>query len=630
MLRWLIMTVATVVAFLITWVVSAVLGAGVDVATAFAGLAAAVMASPLSVWAAQERIGGVPAPPEPAPIEPPPVSPTPRFLIRVGDVPQRPPAFQPRMELFEQITAAKPVTVVQALTGARGVGKTQLAAEYARKCIDERRPLVAWIPAEEPGQAMAGLTELAEALGLRNQGEDATSAVRKVRRWLETSAPDHCLVVFDNAVDLDTLRPMLPAAGPARIVITSNHHAFADLGAAVNVDVFTPNEAATFLRTRIESADEAGARSLAEAVGRLPLALAQSAGVIRREGLSYDTFLARLREQPVADSLNRGSDPYPLQAAQAVLLALSSAEAANPLARPLLDLLAVLSADGVPRELLHAAGERRSIATGRIDAALGGLREASLIMLSIEDQWATMHRFTQQVVRDRARHNGTLSATIATAAATVDHLREDLEGLDDLEGFIELLVPREKMAAKANLIQQVAALWERVTPELLGKSNASLIESLLYLRLLMARNPETAAALLTDHVRLLGNDHVETLICRAVVADLSYKRDEVFALLEQNLAEWRRIFGSDNLDTLNALVDLANAYRDADRFDEAIALYEEALMDCERILKQKHPRSPSRRFLSGPRARLYLERRIDDIRMYLDVAHEVRDRGWQF
>jgi hypothetical protein len=257
-------------------------------------------------------------------------------------VPQRPPAFQPRTDLFEQITAAKPVTVVQALTGARGVGKTQLAAEYARQCIDEGRPLVAWIPAEEPGQALAGLTELAEALGLRYPGEEATSAVRKVRHWLESPEAEGCLVVFDNAVEVETLRPLLPAAGPARIIITSNYHSFEDVGTAINIDVFSPAEAMAFLRARIESDDEAGAQRLAAEVGRLPLALAQSAGVIRQDGLSYDAFLTRLRELPAEDYLTRTGSPYPLRAAQAVLLAVASVEATDRLARRLLDLLSVL------------------------------------------------------------------------------------------------------------------------------------------------------------------------------------------------------------------------------------------------------------------------------------------------
>ena len=416
------------------------------------------------------------------------------------------------------------VVVVHALTGLRGVGKTHLAAAYARAKLAERWRLVAWINAGDLGGILAGLAEVAAELDVSQS--DAEDAARAVRRRLEIDG-DRCLLVFDNAVDPELVEPFIPATGAARVIITSNHLSMANLGAGVPVDVFTKEEALAFLAERTGSADTAGAGVVAAELGYLPLALAQAAAVIAAQHLWYRTYLNRLRAMPVGKLLRPvEAGQYPRGMAATVLLSLEGVRSGDDtgICAAVMELLAVLSAAGVRRTLVHEAvrrgavtgdGEAGELPAEVADRALARLAARSLLTFSVDGSGVSVHRLVMRVIRDQLAAADSLTSVCLTAAQLLEGLTRTLRQ-----------TWHQDRPAVRDLVEQIMALYESSVGCLADGDLARFIMRLRGLAIWFLNELGDSAAqaiviaepLLADQKRVLGTDHPETLTARNSLA----------------------------------------------------------------------------------------------------------------
>jgi tetratricopeptide (TPR) repeat protein len=492
---------------------------------------------------------------------------------------------------------------------------------------------VAWVNAETEGGLLAGLTEAAAELGLA-AGDDAVAAGKAVRHWLEADG-SRCLLVFDNATDPALLRPFLPAAGQAQVVITSNNRSVAVLGTPVAVDVFTQAEAVTFLAARSGQADPAGAGELAAELGCLPLALAQAAAVIAEQLLPFAVYLERLRRLPAGDMLvAEEAGQYPRGVAAAVLLSLESVSAGEGGAcGAMMNLLAVLSAAGVRRSLIHAAagsglpgrdGPLPALAPEVADRVLGRLAGASLLTFSVDGSAVSTHRLVMRVIRENLIAVNSLAEACEAAAGLLDRLAESLN-----ESW------HEDRAAVRDLVEQIMALDESSANSPPGNDlQARMIRLRSWAVTFLNKLADSALQaiviserLLADCERILGPDHPDTLAARNGLAN-AYQQagriDEAITLDKQILAARERVLGPDHPDTLRARSNLANGYWHAGRTDEAITLHEQALAALERALGPDHPNTLTAR--SNLALAYHDARRIDEAIALHEQVRAARER----
>ncbi len=252
--------------------------------------------------------------------------------------------------------------------------------------------------------AAAGVGETAD----RDYTElfDVLRRHQRFERWL---------LIFDGADEPEDVRELIPPL-PGDVLITTRSTRWEASGELLELDVFDRKESIEFLRRRMPKASQVVAHRLADGVGDLPLLLEHAV----ESRTAVDTYLARLNSDPLALLADHPAD-YHSTIGDVWQVAVDQLRADAPDAFDLLCCLAFFGTEPVPRDALERGGFLPDVSIHRllrnsirVAGAIGKLRRAGLLRVSLGTRSLAVHRVTRYVVRalavrsdsgDRSRHD---------------------------------------------------------------------------------------------------------------------------------------------------------------------------------------------------------------------------------
>ncbi|MET9193251.1 tetratricopeptide repeat protein [Streptomyces olivaceus] len=554
------------------------------------------------------------------------VRPTPRepapWPHQVGVLPPTARALQQRPSadsLRQAFEDPRSAISTQVLTGLGGVGKTQLAAEYARAAWRDTRPehgldVLVWVAAGSRQSILDAYAQAGAEL-CRADPVDPEAAAKTFLAWLEPKPRSRVcrwLVVLDGLDDPEDLRGLRVPDHPfGRTVVTTRRRDAALAGGGsrtLEVGLFSAEEALSYLKAslagygRQESDRQLGA--LALDLGRLPLALAQAVAYLVDADETVADYRRLFTDRSVtlaetAPDVLPDDQSLPLAAAWSLSVERSDALQPAGLARPVLHLASLLDSSGIPQTVLTS---KPALEYFRAQQVPGGAQPVPRVLFLEQDVLRALRVLHRLNLLDHSPRDPHLAVRVhqLVQRATRDTLRPNqlartaravADALTDVWPDVE-----RDSALAAALRANAASLASRAEDPLCGSGGIHPV--LLRLGDSLGRSGQVAAA--ADHCRRvteravqgLGSVHPDVLSVRHALAFWQGRSEGAVGAVratEAVLADRVRTLGCDHPDTLTTRAVLVRWKGEAGNTAGAIQEAEAVLAARLRILGPGHP-----------------------------------------
>jgi cellulose biosynthesis protein BcsQ/tetratricopeptide (TPR) repeat protein len=542
------------------------------------------------------------------------------------------------------VTAVPPVTI----QGLGGIGKTQLAIEYAHR-FKADYDIVWWLNCGQSQYVDASLGDLGSRLreefaaSIPEEGGEFELAQQVLAYLSAEETESRWLLIYDNAEDVDYISQLTPKGG-GHVLITSRDDRWRRHGGrSLTTGVFRQEESISHLRRRMPGIPDAEASQVAEVLGNMPLAVAAAGALLAEMRITVAEYLRELAVQPSLDLA--GNDPlsdYPPAVARAWNLSLDYLVRRSPAAARLLMICSSMAPD-ISQNLVRSQAMAEAVRT--LDPTITEramiarlIRQVDLLALLKTDNIThqiQVHRVVQTVVNQRltegerrarqrdvhqilvkARPDGDVDdprmwpkyRTIWPHLTASDAVRSvEREVRDLVLDRVRYLRQRDDLERGARRVAEIEEAWEAMLAQDQAPREArSLREQLLRLRFTLAnilreqgkfREARAVdAEVLKEQRMLLGDEHPHTLQTRSsLAADLRALGDYNAALDldRETYQSWAENsgFGDDDPGTLSAAHNLAVSYLVTGDFRNALLLDRQTLERRATVYSEKHPRT---------------------------------------